>query len=64
MGWSLGSVEMTEDGQVSVLDAGHWYFSQTTLYKFRNIGTDKVVSANTPANLYDGFIECWMIIFF
>ena len=48
-----GTVELTVDGQVSVLSAGDGYYFPTTLpHKFRNIGADEaeIISANTPAN--------------
>ena len=48
-----GTVELTVDGQVSVLGAGDGYYFPTTLpHKFRNIGADEaeIISANTPAN--------------
>jgi mannose-6-phosphate isomerase-like protein (cupin superfamily) len=48
-----GTVELTVDGQVSVLNAGDGYYFPTTLpHKFRNIGQDEaeIISANTPAN--------------
>lgn len=48
-----GTVELTVDGQVSVLNPGDGYYFPTTLpHKFRNIGQDEaeIISANTPAN--------------
>jgi mannose-6-phosphate isomerase-like protein (cupin superfamily) len=48
-----GTVELTVDGQISVLNAGDGYYFPTTLpHKFRNIGQDEaeIISANTPAN--------------
>ncbi|MDI2590793.1 cupin domain-containing protein [Pseudomonas sp. N3-W] len=48
-----GTVELTVDGQVSVLNAGDGYYFPTTLpHRFRNIGADEaeIISANTPAN--------------
>ncbi|AAY91617.1 cupin domain-containing protein [Pseudomonas protegens] len=48
-----GTVELTVDGQVSVLNPGDGYYFPTTLpHSFRNIGQDEaeIISANTPAN--------------
>lgn len=48
-----GTVELTVDGQISVLSAGDGYYFPTTLpHSFRNIGQDEaeIISANTPAN--------------
>ncbi len=48
-----GTIELTVDGQISVLTAGDGYYFPTTLpHSFRNIGQDEaeIISANTPAN--------------
>ncbi|WPO97966.1 cupin domain-containing protein [Pseudomonas sp. HR96] len=48
-----GVIEMTVDGNVSVLNPGDGYYFPTTLpHSFRNIGADEaeIISANTPAN--------------
>jgi transcriptional regulator with XRE-family HTH domain len=48
-----GTIEMTVDGEVSILNAGDGYYFSTTLpHRFRNIGQDEaeIISANTPAN--------------
>ncbi len=48
-----GTIELTIDGQTSILNAGDGYYIPTTLpHRFRNIGQDEaeVISANTPAN--------------
>jgi len=48
-----GTIELTIDGQTSILNPGDGYYIPTTLpHRFRNIGQDEaeVISANTPAN--------------
>lgn len=48
-----GTVEFTDDGQISMLNAGDgYYFLMTLPHRFRNIGADEVeiISADTPAN--------------
>ena len=48
-----GTIELTVDGQISILNAGDgYYFPTTQPHRFRNIGADEaeIISANTPAN--------------
>lgn len=48
-----GTIELTVNGQVSVLNAGDGYYFPSTLpHGFQNIGQDEaeIISANTPAN--------------
>ncbi|MFF7706028.1 cupin domain-containing protein [Pseudomonas sp. NPDC007930] len=48
-----GTIEMTVNGEVSILQAGDGYYFPTTLpHAFKNIGQDEaeIISANTPAN--------------
>ncbi|AZN37139.1 cupin domain-containing protein [Iodobacter ciconiae] len=48
-----GSMELTIDGQVHLLQAGDGYYFPSCLpHRFRNIGTDtaKIISANTPGS--------------
>jgi transcriptional regulator with XRE-family HTH domain len=48
-----GLIEMTVDGQVSLLHPGDGYYFATTLpHSFRNVGPDEaeIISANTPAD--------------
>lgn len=50
-----GTVELTEDRAMSVLNAGDGYYFPTTLpHKLRNIGADEaeIICANTPAKLW------------
>lgn len=48
-----GTIELTINGEVSILQPGDGYYFPTTLpHSFKNVGPDEaeIISANTPAN--------------